>query len=129
VTSRDVVEMDCRLGGDLSLNSRVGDGDSSTEWEAMLVDDAPDAEQIVAEHDETARRSAALRVALDVLTERERRVFEARRLAELPLTLEELGSELSISSERVRQIETAAFAKVKRATILGTRAGSDPVVA
>ncbi|MEH2487591.1 RNA polymerase sigma factor RpoH [Bradyrhizobium sp. AZCC 2230] len=129
VTVRDVVEMDSRLCGDRSLNARVGDGDQSAEWEATLVDESPDAEEIVAEHDEATRRSRALRGAMEVLTERERRVFEARRLAEPPLTLEQLGCELSISSERVRQIETSAFAKVKRATIQGTRAGSDALAA
>jgi RNA polymerase sigma-32 factor len=129
VTARDVIEMDCRLSGDLSLHTRVGDGDQSTEWEATLVDESPDAEEIVAEHDETVRRSTALRAALEVLTDRERRVFEARRLAEPPVTLEQLGCELSISSERVRQIETCAFAKVKRATIQAARAGGDPVAA
>jgi RNA polymerase sigma-32 factor len=129
VAASDVIEMDSRLSGDLSLNTRIGDGEGSTEWEATLVDDAPGAEEIVAEHDETTRRSTALRAALEVLTERERRVFEARRLAEPPLTLEQLGCELSISSERVRQIDTAAFAKVKRATIQGARPGSDGVAA
>jgi RNA polymerase sigma-32 factor len=80
------------------------------------VDDTSDAEAIVEEHDEKSRRSNALRAALDVLSEQERRVFEARRLSENPTTLEQLGRELSLSSERVRQIETPAFAKVKRAT-------------
>jgi hypothetical protein len=50
VTARDVIEMDSRLSGDLSLNTRIGDGDRSTEWEATLVDDAPGAKEIVAEH-------------------------------------------------------------------------------
>ncbi|WGD50224.1 RNA polymerase sigma factor RpoH [Bradyrhizobium sp. CB1650] len=129
VTARDVIEMDGRLCGDLSLNTRVGDGDRSAEWEATLVDESPDAEEIVVEHDETTRRSTALRAALEVLTERERRVFEARRLAEPPVTLEQLGCELSISSERVRQIETSAFAKVKRATLVAARAGSEAITA
>ena len=121
VSAREVVEMNCRLNGDLSLNARVGDGEGTVEREAFLVDESPDAEEIVAEHDQTARRSKGLRAALDLLTERERRVFETRRLAEEPLTLDQLGRELSISSERVRQIEVRAFAKVKRATILATR--------
>lgn len=129
VTVRDVVEMDSRLHGDLSLNARVGDGDRSAEWEATLVDESPDAEEIVVEHDETTHRSRALRGALEVLTERERRVFEARRLAEQPVTLEQLACELLISSERVRQIETRAFAKVKRATILAARAGGEAMAA
>jgi RNA polymerase sigma-32 factor len=115
VTPRDVTEMNSRLSGDLSLNTPVYDDGRTTEWEAMLVDDSPNAEAIVAEQDENARQSNALRAALDVLTERERRVFEARRLAEDPPSLEQLGRELSISGERVRQIETSAFAKIKRA--------------
>jgi RNA polymerase sigma-32 factor len=117
VTPRDVIEMDSRLAGDLSLNTRVGDDEGTVEWEAMLVDDAPDAESIVAEHDESSRRNRALCAALEVLSERERRVFEARRLSEPPTTLEQLGRELSISSERVRQIETRAFARVRRAAL------------
>jgi RNA polymerase sigma-32 factor len=98
---------------------RAHDDGRKTEWEAMLVDDTPDAEAIVEEHDEKSRCSNALRAALDVLSERERRVLEARRLSENPTTLEQLGRELSLSSKRVWQIETAAFAKVKRATTKG----------
>jgi RNA polymerase sigma-32 factor len=117
VAPHDVIEMDSRLAGDLSLNARVGDDEGTVEWEAMLVDSAPDAESIVAEQDEGSRRARALGVALAVLTERERRVFEARRLSEPPITLEQLGRELSISSERVRQIEARAFARVRRAAL------------
>jgi RNA polymerase sigma-32 factor len=115
VTPRDVIEMDCRLGGDLSLNTLVNSESGSIEWEDTLVDDSPNAEALVAEHDETTRRERAFRAALSVLTERERRVFEARLLTEMPPTLEQLGRELAISSERVRQVETRAFAKVRRA--------------
>jgi RNA polymerase sigma-32 factor len=122
VSARDVVEMDRRLAGDLSLNRPVGHDGATVEWEDTLVDEAPDAESIVTEYDESTRQESALHAALDVLTERERRVFEARRLTEDPPTLEQLGSELSISSERVRQIETRAFAKVKRAAWQNLRA-------
>ena len=114
VPVREVIEMSSRLTGDVSLNAPVSD-DGPTEWEAMLVDHSPNAEAIVAEQDESAQKAKALRSALDVLTARERRVFEARRLSEDPPSLEELGRELSISGERVRQIETLAFEKVKRA--------------
>jgi RNA polymerase sigma-32 factor len=120
VPVRDVIEMDCRLSGDLSLNVQVAD-DGQTEWEAMLVDQSPDAETIVAEQDESAQRADALRAALHVLTERERRIFEARHLDENPPSLDQLGRELSISSERVRQIESQAFAKVERAAIAHLR--------
>jgi len=121
VNPRDVMEMDRRLCGDLSLNARVGHDEQAAEWEAMLVDETPDAEQIVTAQDEAESRAKALRAALHVLTGRERRVFEARRLAERPLTLDELGRELSVSSERVRQIETQAFAKVRRAVLRAAR--------
>jgi RNA polymerase sigma-32 factor len=115
VTPHDVIEMDGRLGGDLSLNTPVNSDAGTMEWEDTLVDSAPDAETIVAEYDEATQRQSALRAALAVLTERERRVFVARRLTEDAPTLEELGRTMGVSSERVRQLETRAFAKVKRA--------------
>jgi RNA polymerase sigma-32 factor len=114
VPIREVIEMSSRLTGDLSLNATVDD-DGPTEWEAMLVDQSPNAEAIVAEQDDGAQKMRALHLALDVLTSRERLVFEARRLREDPPSLEELGRELSISGERVRQIETVALEKVRRA--------------
>jgi RNA polymerase sigma-32 factor len=116
VTAREVVEMDCRLGGDVSLNALVNSDSGATEWADTLPDEAPDPETLVAEHDEMTRRAWALRAALNVLTPRERRVFEARRLADHPPTFDQLGREMLISSERVRQLESRAFAKVKRAT-------------
>lgn len=121
VTVRDVIEMDVRLNGDLSLNARVGDEEGGAELEALLVDGAVDAETVLADHEQTERRSNALRVALGGLAVRERRVFEARRLTECPVTLDQLARELSISSERVRQIEMRAFAKVKRAVMLAAQ--------
>jgi RNA polymerase sigma-32 factor len=98
--------------------------DGPTDWEAMLVDRSPNAEAIVAESSQKAR---ALHSALDVLTPRERRVFEARRLREDSPSLERLGRELSISGERVRQIETVAFEKVRRAATKNLRPALLPV--
>lgn len=121
VTARDVIEMDARLNGDLSLNARVGGEDGGAELEALLVDGAVDAETVLVDHEQAARRSNALRVALGGLAVRERRVFEARRLTECPVTLDHLARELSISSERVRQIEIRAFAKIKRAVMLAAQ--------
>jgi RNA polymerase sigma-32 factor len=120
VPLREVIEMSSRLTGDVSLNAPVSD-DGPTEWEAMLVDHSPNAETVVAEQDESAQQARALHSALDVLTARERRVFEARRLSEDPPSLEELGRELSISGERVRQLETLAFEKVRRAATRNLR--------
>ncbi|WP_426614421.1 RNA polymerase sigma factor RpoH [Bradyrhizobium sp. McL0616] len=121
VTARDVIEMDARLNGDLSLNARIGDEEGGTELEALLVDGAVDAETVLVDHEQMDLRTKALRAALGGLTARERRVFEARRLTECPVTLDRLAHELSVSSERVRQIEARAFAKVKRAVILAAQ--------
>lgn len=121
VTAREVIEMDARLNGDMSLNARVGDEESGTELEALLVDGALDAETVLAAHEQTEKRAKALRVALGGLAARERRVFEARRLTECPVTLDQLARELSISSERVRQIEMRAFAKVKCVVLLAAQ--------
>jgi RNA polymerase sigma-32 factor len=115
VASREVIEMDCRLRGDASLNRPINDEGQAVEWEAMLVDPAPDAEAILVEHEEGFLQKKALYEAINVLTGRERQVFEARRLTPKPLTLDELANEFSISAERVRQIEVQAFEKVKRA--------------
>lgn len=125
VSVRDVIEMHSRLTGDLSLNVPIGD-DGPVEWEAMLVDQSPDAEAIVTDQDESAQRTKALHSALDVLSGRERRVLEARRMSEKPPSLEDLGRELSISGERVRQIETLAFEKVRRAATRHWKAVSLP---
>jgi RNA polymerase sigma-32 factor len=67
------------------------------------------------EDEESDNRKKALGEALSVLNERERRIFEARRLADDPITLEDLAAEFGVSRERVRQIEVRAFEKVQRA--------------
>ena len=115
VAAREVIEMDCRLRGDASLNSPINDEGQTVEWEAMLVDPAPNTEAILVEQEEGVRQKGALYAALNVLTERQRQVFVAPRLAQKPPTLDQLAHKMSISAERVRQIEAQAFAKVKQA--------------
>src|SRR4249919_98871 len=115
VTERDVVDMNRRLGGDASLNAPIREDGDSGEWQDWLIDDAPSQERILAESEESDNRHKALVSALDVLNERERRIFEARRLADDPITLEELAAEFNVSRERVRQIEVRAFEKVQKA--------------
>jgi RNA polymerase sigma-32 factor len=80
-----------------------------------LVDDTIDQETALAESEESDNRRDMLKSALEGLNERERRVFEARRLSDDPLTLEELSSEFGVSRERIRQIEVRAFEKVQKA--------------
>lgn len=114
VSQQEVVEMNRRLSGDASLNAPLRD-EGEGEWQDWLVDDSSDQESLLAESEETENRRAALAQALGVLNERERRIFEARRLAEDQMTLEELSAEFGISRERVRQIEVRAFEKVQQA--------------
>ena len=115
VNDQDVVDMNRRLGGDVSLNSPIREEGDSGEWQDWLVDDGRSQESRLAEDEEADNRHQALGHALEVLNARERRIFEARRLADAPTTLEHLAQEFAISRERVRQIEERAFGKVQRA--------------
>ena len=115
VTEQDVVDMNRRLGGDVSLNAPIREDGDSGEWQDWLVDDVSDQETRLAESEESENRRKALGDALSVLNDRERRIFEARRLADDPITLEDLAAEFGVSRERVRQIEVRAFEKVQRA--------------
>ena len=115
VTEEDVVSMNRRLAGDSSLNAPVRNDADSGEWQDWLVDETMDQETALAESEERDNRRGMLNDALQGLNARERRVFEARRLAEDPLTLEELSAEFGVSRERIRQIEVRAFEKVQKA--------------
>ena len=115
VTEQDVVDMNRRLGGDASLNAPIREDGDSGEWQDWLADDSESQETVMAAHEELDNRRKALSSALSVLNERERRIFEARRLADDPVTLEELADEFGVSRERVRQIEVRAFEKVQKA--------------
>jgi RNA polymerase sigma-32 factor len=115
VSEEDVVSMNRRLGGDASLNAPVRADSETGEWQDWLVDDAPDQEETLVQDDEMGRRKSYLSDALATLNDRERRIFEARRLADDPVTLEELSTEFGVSRERIRQIEVRAFEKVQKA--------------
>jgi len=115
VPEQDVVEMNRRLAGDVSLNVQMREDSGSDEWQDWLVDGSSDQESQLAESEESENRKKALGEALSMLDERERRIFEARHLAEEPITLHEIAAKFRISRERVRQIEVRAFQKVQRA--------------
>src|SRR6266403_1410240 len=97
------------------INAPIRDDGEAGEWQDWLVDTSPNQEAIMAEHEEFDHRREALNGAIGVLNPRERRIFEARRLAEDPMTLEDLASEFGVSRERVRQIEVRACEKVQSA--------------
>jgi RNA polymerase sigma-32 factor len=115
VTEPDVIDMNRRLGGDAALNVAIREDSDSGEWQDWLVDESPDQETTLAASEEFDNRREALASALSLLNDRERRIFEARRLAVEPITLNELADEFSVSRERVRQIDMRAFEKVQNA--------------
>jgi RNA polymerase sigma-32 factor len=113
VPSEDVVSMNRRLSGDASLNAPVRI-DAEGEWQDWLVDETDDQEQVLAQGEEASMRHDMLTEAIEKLNDRERRVFEARRLRDDPVTLEDLSQEFGVSRERIRQIEVRAFEKVQK---------------
>ncbi|MFC0217214.1 RNA polymerase sigma-32 factor [Pseudochelatococcus lubricantis] len=118
VPEKEVIDMNRRLIGDASLNAPLRQ-ESEGEWQDWLVDDGVDQETNLVVEEEGSNRLTALREALGVLNDRERRIFEARRLRDEPVTLEELSGEFGVSRERVRQIEVRAFEKVQEAVKRG----------
>src|SRR5690606_13896280 len=122
VSEEEVISMNRRLSGDASLNApiRATEGESG-EWQDWLVDESDSQEEMLIEQDELENRRKMLTGAMSVLNDRERRIFEARRLSEEPMTLEELSSEFDISRERVRQIEVRAFEKVQDAVMAAAK--------
>jgi len=115
VTETEVIDMNRRLGGDASLNAPIREDGDSGEWQDRLVDEGADQESILAASDERDKWRKVLASALSSLNDRERRIFEARRLAEEPIPLKELAGEFGVSREWVRQIEVRAFEKVQKA--------------
>ncbi|WP_010139512.1 RNA polymerase factor sigma-32 [Oceanicola sp. S124] len=115
VPLRDVEMMEGRLSGsDFSLNATQSSDEEGREWIETLVDDGADTEASVAEsHDRSALRRW-LAGAMAELNDRERLIVSERKLRDTPRTLESLGKELGLSKERVRQLEAAAFTKMRR---------------
>ncbi|MBA4612556.1 MULTISPECIES: RNA polymerase sigma factor RpoH [Stappia] len=126
VTEGDVVSMNRRLAGDASLNAPIRAEADGGEWQDWLVDESESQETLFARQEELDMRRKMLGDAMEVLNDRERRIFEARRLAEDPITLEELSGEFGVSRERVRQIEVRAFEKVQKAVRRSARELEQP---
>lgn len=114
VTEADVVSMNRRMAGaDASLNVTIGGEEGSGSWQDWLEDEDADQAQEYAERDEFEARQTLLMSAMEVLNERERDILTERRLAEPPMTLEELSARYGVSRERIRQIEVRAFEKLQ----------------
>ena len=115
VPLRDVEMMEGRLSGsDFSLNATQSSDAEGREWIETLADEAPPSSEVVEQDHDTKALRGWLRQALDRLNDRERFVVRERKMRDDPRTLECIGDELGLSKERVRQIEAAAFGKLRK---------------
>jgi len=115
VSLSDVEMMTGRLAGsDLSLNATQSSDEDGREWMETIEDDGPHAAETVARSRDTARLRDWLIDALGALNERERYIVTERQLRDRPRTLESLGDEMRLSKERIRQLEAAAFVKMRK---------------
>lgn len=115
VPMNDVEMMHGRLSGsDFSLNATQSVEDEGREWIDALEDDGAQAEKIVENEHDTAQLREWLLGAMNALNERERFIVRERKLLDEPRTLESLGNELGLSKERIRQLEAAAFQKMRK---------------
>ena len=115
VPLNDVEMMDGRLSGsDFSLNATQASDDEGREWIDTLEDENSRADLAVEEEHDQGRLADWIGVAMDTLNDREQFIVRQRKLIESPRTLESLGAELSLSKERVRQLEAAAFGKMRK---------------
>ncbi|WP_417261853.1 RNA polymerase factor sigma-32 [Celeribacter sp.] len=114
VPLRDVEIMDGRLSGsDFSLNAQQSGEEEGREWIETLADEGETTAEMVGEAHDQAQLKSWLGEAMDHLSERERFILKARKLTDEPRTLESLGQELSLSKERVRQLEAGALQKMR----------------
>ena len=115
VPLNDVEMMDGRLSGsDFSLNATQASDEEGREWIEALEDENARADLTVEEEHDQKRLANWIGVAMDALNEREQFIVRERKLIESPRTLESLGAELGLSKERVRQLEAAAFGKMRK---------------
>ena len=115
VPLHDAAMMEGRLSGsDFSLNATQSTEDEGREWIDALPDDAPQAEHVVAHREDTAKLRGWLADAMARLSDRERLIVQERKLRDDARTLESLGDQLGLSKERVRQLEVAAFTKMRK---------------
>ena len=117
VKSMEIQNMESRLtGGDFFLNQTLGD-EEGNDFLSMLEDNSDNPENLAQSHYDNKSKMNWLKIAIETLTDREKTIIKSRKLKEKSITLDELGMKLKISKERVRQIETSALKKLKKAII------------
>ena len=122
VNIRDVKDMEARLSAnDQSLNATIKN-EGEEEWQNFLADDRPDPETVVMNQKDAQTRSIWLSEALGELSDREQTIIRERHLGQQSVTLEDLGKQLGVSKERVRQLEQRAMDKLK--TSMGRHVGN-----
>ena len=118
----DVERMEGRLSGsDFSLNSLQSADEDGREWIDALEDDGAQAADMVEDRLDNDQLREWLLVAMQALNSRERFIVRERKLRNTPRTLESLGDELGLSKERVRQLESAAFEKMRKSLVSQSR--------
>ena len=118
VDKKEVLEMEARMnGGDQSLNAPIGE-EGDNEWQDLLADKTANPEEVVMGMKDNSTRSNWLNQALGELSDRERTIIEERRMNDDVVTLEDLGKQLGISKERVRQLEQRAMEKLKSSILI-----------
>ena len=109
----EVESMETRLGAhDQSLNAPLTES-SEDDWQDFLPDQRPSPEDVAIGMRDGETRSRWLAEALGELSPREQTIIRQRRLTDEGATLEELGRELGVSKERVRQLESRALNKLR----------------
>jgi len=117
VKSLEVQNMESRLtGGDLHLNQKV-DNESENDLMDLLQDERQNPEESYEDFNDKSVKRNYINAAIDSLNEREKTIINLRKFREKSITLDELGQKLKISKERVRQIETKALEKLRRAIL------------
>jgi len=121
VKKEEVVSMNRRLSGkEKSLNDPVKD-ESGTQWQDWLVDNNIDQELALSKKQEFTQRKNLMNDAMNILNDRERKILIARKLSDESSTLEDLSKKYKVSRERIRQIETKAFEKLKKAILAAAK--------
>ena len=121
VKKEEVVSMNRRLSGkEKSLNDPVKN-ESGTQWQDWLVDNNIDQELALSKKQEFTQRKNLMNDAMNILNDRERKILIARKLSDESSTLEDLSKKYKVSRERIRQIETKAFEKLKKAMLTAAK--------